>query len=169
MTATKPSAAPTEPGPHDLLLTRVLDAPRALVWKAWTDPEHLKKWFAPLPWTTPVCEMDLRPGGRFRTVMRGPDGTEHDGEGAFLEVVENERLVWTDALAGGYRPNAAPFMTAILTFEEREDGGTTYTALVLHKDAADRAKHEEMGFFEGWGTATDQLAAVARGLAEGGD
>jgi len=147
----------------DLTLTRFIDAPRALVWTAWTDPEHLKKWWTPAPYTTPVCEMDVRPGGIFRTVMRSPDGDEHDHQGVFVDVVERERIVFTDALLPGWRPVANPFMTAIITMTER-DGGTEYTALVLHKDEADRVRHEEMGFHEGWNTCIDQLAALAERL-----
>jgi uncharacterized protein YndB with AHSA1/START domain len=156
-------AAGGEAGSQDLTITRRLAAPRALVWRAWSSPEHLKKWWTPAPWTTPECEMDLKPGGRFHTLMRGPDGTEHDNEGCFLEVVEAERIVWTDALGGGYRPREKPFITAIITLAD-EDGGTRYTALVLHKDKADRDRHEEMGFLDGWGTCIDQLGQVASAL-----
>jgi len=157
------SDAATRADGLDLVLVREIDAPRALVWKAWTDPEHLKKWWAPKPWTTVLCTMELRPGGRFRTVMRGPDGTEHDGDGVILEVVERERLVFTDALLPGWRPAPAPFMTAIITLEDHA-GGTRYTARALHKDAAVLKKHEEMGFHEGWAKASEQLAEVVRSL-----
>lgn len=149
----------------DLVLTRVIDAPRALVWTAWTDPEHLKKWWTPAPYTTPVCEMDVRPGGIFRTVMRSPEGDEYDNTGIFLDVVEQERIVFTDALLPGWRPVSNPFMTAIITLKDR-DGGTEYSALVRHKDEADRVKHEEMGFHQGWGTCIDQLAALVRQLRD---
>ncbi len=144
----------------DLTLTRFIEAPRALVWEAWTNPEHLKRWWTPAPYTTPVCEMDVRPGGIFRTVMRSPDGDEHDHTGVFVDVVEQERIVFTDALLPGWRPVANPFMSAIITMTDR-DGGTEYTALVLHKDEADRVRHEEMGFHQGWNTCIDQLAALA--------
>jgi len=151
---------------RDLALTRFIDAPRELVWRAWTEPEHLKQWWAPKPWETVGCELELRPGGRFRTVMRGPDGTEIPGDGVFLEIVEHERIVFTDALIPGYRPAENPFMTVIITLEEH-GGGTNYTARVLHKDAANREKHEAMGFFEGWGTCLKQLAALVERLKEG--
>ncbi|MEA3008776.1 MAG: hypothetical protein QOJ91_468, partial [Sphingomonadales bacterium] len=90
---------------NDLVLERVLDAPRDLVWKAWTTPEHIKMWWAPRPYETPECEMDLRPGGKFYTRMTGPDGFDSSGTGCFLEVVEGEKVVWTSALGEGYRPN----------------------------------------------------------------
>src|SRR5262244_1745236 len=91
----------------DLVMERVVDVPRELVWAAWTKPEHLKKWFTPAPWTTADCEIDLRPGGIFRTVMRSPEGQEFTNEGCYLEVIENEKLVWTAALKPGYRPQTA--------------------------------------------------------------
>jgi uncharacterized protein YndB with AHSA1/START domain len=155
----------------DLVLERVLDAPRALVWKAWTTPEHLKRWWAPRPYETPECEMDLRPGGAFYTKMTGPDGFEEAGTGCFLEVVEGKKLVWTSALGGGYRPNeldatgcgAFPF-TAIVTLEDAGEGRTRYRAVAMHANRADRDTHERMGFHDGWGTCADQLGEVAAEL-----
>lgn len=140
----------------DLVLERVVDVPRELVWKAWTTPEHLLPWFCPRPWTTIDCEIDLRPGGIFRTVMRSPEGQEFPNVGCYLEVVPNERLIWTDALLPGYRPSPEPFMTAVLTLEP-SGAGTRYVATAIHRDEAGRKKHEEMGFHEGWGTVIDQL------------
>lgn len=140
----------------DLVLERVVDVPRELVWKAWTTPEHLLPWFCPRPWTTIDCEIDLRPGGIFRTVMRSPEGQEFPNVGCYLEVVPNERLIWTDALLPGYRPSPEPFMTAVLTLEP-SGAGTRYVATAIHRDEAGRKKHEEMGFQEGWGTVIDQL------------
>ena len=107
--------------------------------------------------------MDLRPGGHFRGVIRGPEGEAMPNIGCYLEVVPHRRLVWTDALAGGYRPRAEPFMTGIITFEPVA-GGTLYRGLALHADAQARARHEAMGFHDGWGRATDQLVALARTL-----
>jgi uncharacterized protein YndB with AHSA1/START domain len=147
----------------DLVLERVIDVPRELVWAAWTKPEHVKHWFTPAPWTVTHCEIDLRPGGMFRTVMRSPEGQEFPNVGCYLEVVPNERLVWTDALLPGYRPAENPFMTAILTLEPTGTG-TRYTAIAIHKDEAARQRHEEMGFHTGWGTALDQLVAYAKNI-----
>jgi len=146
---------------HELVLTRIVDLPRELIWRAWTEPEHLVKWFTPAPWQTVHCEIDLKPGGKFRTIMRGPDGQEFDNSGCWLEVVKPERLVWTDALLPGYWPAPNPFMTAILTLEQ-QGAGTRYTARALHKDAAGRQKHEDMGFHSGWGKALDQLVEHMR-------
>ena len=150
----------------DLVITRLLRAPRALVWKAWTDPDHLKEWWCPKPWTTEVRAFDLRPGGAFYTFMRGPDGGESDNPGAFLEVVPQARIAFTSALIGDWRPAPAPWMpfTAIITFAD-EAGGTRYSATVMHKDEAGRDQHEKMGFHEGWGTCIAQLDAYAQGLA----
>ena len=150
----------------DLVLERTVDVKPSFVWDAWTKPELLKQWFCPKPWQTTEVELDLRPGGIFRTVMRGPEGQEFPNAGCILEVVSGERLVWTGALGPGYRPQVfgpeVPFvMTAIITIEPTTSGGTRYTATVLHGDVAGREKHEAMGFHHGWGAAFDQLVALA--------
>lgn len=147
---------------RELVLSRFIAAPREKVYAAWTNPELLRQWFAPLPYTTPVAELDVRPGGANFIVMRGPDGAEMPNRGVYLEVVENERLVLTDAYTGGWEPSEKPFMTIVLTFEG-EGTGTRYTARVRHWTAADREAHEKMGFHQGWGQATDQLAALVEG------
>jgi uncharacterized protein YndB with AHSA1/START domain len=154
---------PSTPDPKlDLVLERVVDVPRALVWEAWTTPKHLKRWFTPAPWTIAECEVDLRPGGHFRVDMRSPDGTESsDIRACYLEVVPQERLVWTDALLCGWRPSPKPWITAIVTFDA-EGTGTRYRATVLHKDEAERRRHEEMGFFDGWGTVLDQMVTLIK-------
>ena len=148
---------------RDLVLERVIDVPRELVWAAWTKPEHLSQWFTPRPWTVAECEIDLCPGGMFKTVMRSPEGGLFPNIGCYLEVVPNERLVWTDALLPGYRPAEKPFITAILTLQS-EGSGTRYTATALHRDAAERQRHEEMGFYGGWSTALDQLVAHVKAM-----
>jgi uncharacterized protein YndB with AHSA1/START domain len=144
---------------RDLVLTRIIDAPREKVFRAWTDPELLKQWFAPLPYTTPVAELDVRPGGSNLIVMRSPDGQDMPNRGVYLEVVENERLVVTDAYSRAWEPSEKPFMTVILTFEN-VGGKTKYTALVRHWTVADREAHEKMGFHKGWGQCADQLEAL---------
>jgi uncharacterized protein YndB with AHSA1/START domain len=140
----------------DLVFTRVVPLPPRLIWDAWTMPEYLVRWFTPAPWRTLEAEVDLRPGGIFRTLMQGPDGERVDHVGCWLEVVPHRRLVWTDALEPGWRPAAKPFVTAILTLEAAGEG-TRYTAEVMHKDLADRDSHAARGFQEGWGRALDQL------------
>jgi len=148
---------------RELVLTRIINAPREKVFKAWTDPKLLKQWFAPLPYTVSVAETDVRPGGSNLVVMRGPDGTESPNRGVYLEVVKNERLVFTDAYTKAWEPSKNPFMTVILTFED-EAGKTKYTARVLHWTVADRETHEKMGFQQAWGECTDQLAALVAKL-----
>ena len=141
----------------DLVLERHADVAPALVWKAWTKPEHLAKWFAPKPWTTAECEIDLRPGGQLKFVMRSPDGQLYPNIGCYLEVVPNERRVWTDALLPGYRPSPEPFFTAAVLLEPDGKGGTNYTAIAMHRDEDGRKKHEAMGFHEGWGQVYTQM------------
>jgi len=145
----------------DLVLQREIDVPANLVWRAWTEPEHLKKWFAPAPWSITECEIDLRPGGAIGFVMQSPEGQQFPNVGCYLEVVEGKRLVWTDALLPGYRPSAEPFFTAVLTLEPRGTG-TLYTAVALHRDEEGRKKHEAMGFHEGWGMVLDQMVAYIK-------
>lgn len=158
----KSAAGLFKPDPNlDLVLDRTVDVPRELVWAAWTQPEHIVHWFTPAPWKTIACEIDLRAGGKFNTTMQSPEGENYPNFGCFLEVVPNERLVFTDALIEGYRPTEKPFMTAILTLEAA-GAGTRYVATVLHRDEATRKQHEEMGFFGGWGTALDQLVAYVK-------
>ena len=157
----------------DLIIERTLDAPIELVWEAYTNPEHIKQWFAPKPYQITECELDLRPGGVFRIRMVGPDGfdTGHGVPGCVLEVVDREKLAWTSALGPGYRPNLSGEgcesfpMTAVVTFADAGNGKTAYRAVALHRDVADREKHEQMGFHEGWGTVAGQLEEFAQSLA----
>lgn len=148
---------------RELVLTRLINAPRDKVYRCWTEPELMKQWFAPLPYTTPHVEVDVRPGGANVITMRGPDGKDLPNRGVYLEVVPNERLVFTDAYVKAWEPSDKPFMTVILTFED-EGGKTRYTARVLHWTVADKEAHEKMGFHQGWGICTDQLEALAAKL-----
>lgn len=147
----------------DLVLDRTIDVPPSLVWKAWTKPEHLMKWFVPAPWSLASCDIDVRPGGKFHTVMRSPEGQEFPNTGCYLEVEPERKLVFTDALLPGYRPSANPFFTAVVLIEPAGKG-THYTAIAIHRDPEGRKKHEDMGFFTGWGAALDQLVAYAKTL-----
>lgn len=145
----------------DLVLEREIDVPVELVWKAWTTADHLRNWFVPKPWTITECEIDLRVGGIFRTVMRSPEGEEFPNLGCYLEIVSNERLIFTDALLPGFRPAPKPFFTAGLLLEPAGKG-TRYTAIAVHTDEAGRETHEKMGFHEGWGTVVDQMVAYIK-------
>jgi len=142
----------------DLVLDREVEVPVELVWEAWTTPESIKQWFVPKPWVVAECEIDLRPGGMFRTVMRSPEGQEFANLGCYLDIVPNSRLVFTDTLLPGFRPAPKPFFTAILQLAPTAKG-TRYTAMAIHGDEAQRKTHEEMGFHHGWATVLDQLVA----------
>jgi len=141
---------------RDLVLTRLIDAPREKLYRAWTDPALLTQWFAPKPWSTPRAETDLRIGGSSTIVMADENGTEYPNTGQYLEIVPNEKLVFTDAFVGDWKPSAKPFMTVVLTFEDK-GGKTLYTATVRHWTVEDRKAHEQMGFHEGWGLCANQL------------
>ena len=146
----------------DLVLERDIDVPVELVWKAWTEPEHLMKWFCPKPWQTVECEIDLRPGGKFYTAMCSPEGEKFPNTGCYLEVVKNQKLVWTDALKEDFRPTGKPndcfgsYFTAHL-FLTRTDTGTSYKVVAMHGDAESSKKHVEIGFYEGWNAALNQM------------
>lgn len=158
-----PSDAPAAER-HDLVIDRLVKAPRARLWRAWTEPGLLTHWWCPKPWTTEVRAFELHPGGAFHTFMRGPDGGESDNPGCFLEVVPQRRLVFTSMLVGGWRP-ATPWMgfTAVVTLDDAPSG-TRYVARVMHPDPATRDRHEQMGFFEGWNTCITQLDELAQTL-----
>ncbi|WP_265942372.1 SRPBCC family protein [Dechloromonas sp. A34] len=155
---------PAVPGlGRELVLTRIIDAPPEKLFRAWTEPALIVQWFTPHPWTTIHAETDLRPGGSSLVVMCSPEGQEFPNRGVYLEVVRNERLVVTDAYTAAWEPADKPFMTLILSFEALGDK-TRYTARVRHWTVADREAHEQMGFHEGWGKATDQLAELVARL-----
>jgi uncharacterized protein YndB with AHSA1/START domain len=143
----------------DLELVRDVPVSAKAVFEAWTDPDSLKQWFAPRPYSIARCEIDLRPGGGFRTIMNDPDGNQMmDSTGCYLDVTPNERLVWTSALTTDYRPQTDPMpFTAILELTDNDNGGCTYRAVAVHQDPDGAKQHAEMGFHDGWGTVVDQL------------
>ena len=146
----------------DLMLERTVDVRPELVWRAWTEPALMKQWFTPAPWTTVEAEVDLRPGGIFRFVMRSPEGKDFPNLGCLLEVVPNRRLAWTDALGPGFRPRDGGFPFTAFVSMEPAGSGTKYTARAVHKDTGGRQKHADMGFHDGWGKALDQLVALVK-------
>jgi len=163
------NVSPAEPQPLnpalDLEVRRVIRAPRERVWRAWTDPALLERWWTPAPTITRVDALEVRPGGPFVTRM-SDDGTEFvpHTDAVFLVVEQGRRLVWTNALDSGWRP-ASPqpvALSAEIVFGEHPDG-TDYRAIVRHGDPAARASHEELGFFEGWGSVTEALAVLVEG------
>lgn len=146
----------------DLTLQRVIRAPRQEVWRAWTDPTLLEQWWIPAPALTRVDRLDVQPGGGFVTSM-SEDGSAfaRHTDCIFLVVEEGQRLVFTNAIDSVWRP-AWPepvSMTAEIVFDDHPDG-THYRAIVRHGDPAHRDRHEELGFFEGWGAVTEALAAL---------
>ncbi len=151
----------TEDTERDLVLTRIFDVPREKLFRCWTEADLVKQWFAPLPWTISHAELDLRPGGSSLVVMRSPEGQDYPNPGLYLEVVENEKIVVTDAYTSAWEPSHKPFMTAIITFEDLGEGKTRYTAVARHWSVEDRKAHEEMGFHAGWGQCAEQMAALA--------
>ena len=162
------STSPRIPDPQrDIVLERAVKASPSLLWRVLTEPEHVKQWATPLPWVTVECEIDLRPGGVFRTLMRSPEGKESVNLCCFLEIVKEKRLVWTNALLPAFRPapmpGVVPFITAEFTLQP-EGRGTRYVAHVMHRDETDRRRHVELGFHDGWATVMDQAAALAGSL-----
>ncbi|MDI3381356.1 SRPBCC family protein [Xenophilus aerolatus] len=151
---------------HALSLTRLYDATPEQVFRAWTEPELLKQWFVPRPWTISRVQQDLRPGGQSLVVMRDPEGNEYPNDGVFLEIVPDRKLVFTNIFTPGWVPaDPQPIrMIAVVSFEPEGEGKTRYTATAMHWSAADRETHEKMGFHEGWGQCADQLAEL---LAKG--
>jgi len=155
---------PAQDTDRDLALSFILDAPRDKVYQCWTQPDLLKQWFAPKPWSTPKVEMDLRPGGASMVTMADPEGNEYPNPGQYLEVVPNERLVFTDAFTGDWAPSGKPFFTGYLTFEDAGVGKTKYTAVARHWTVEDAENHKKMGFHQGWAICAQQLEDLARSL-----
>lgn len=147
----------------DLKLERQIRAPRALIWECWTSPTHIPNFFVPRPHRVTACAIDLRVGGRFDTTF-DVEGKVMENRGVWLEVVSQEKLVFTDSYTEGCKPAPAPFLTAILLFEDAPEG-TRHTAIPRHRSPEACKTHAEMGFFTGWGAVADQLEAYAQGLA----
>ena len=147
----------------DLVLDREIAAPRDLIYTCWTTPEHLVHWFVPKPHRVTACRLDVRVGGACNTTFE-VDGNLMENNGVYLEVIPNEKLVFTDTYTEGWKPAAEPFMTAIVTFEDAGPGRTRYRAVARHRNAEAARAHADMGFHDGWGTVATQLEAYARGL-----
>jgi uncharacterized protein YndB with AHSA1/START domain len=166
------SSATPQADDRDFVITRVFDAPRALVFKAWTDPKHMARWWGPHTFTNPVVQLDVRAGGAFRIVMRGPDGIDHPAKGIYREVVEPERLVFTidhselpdewhdrvnptrDKAAG--KPAVEGLTT--VTFED-QGGKTKLTIRMRFESAALRDALLKLGMNQGWSQSLERLAA----------
>ncbi|MDB5337901.1 MAG: hypothetical protein JWN70_3520 [Planctomycetaceae bacterium] len=155
----------------DFVITRMFDAPRTLVFQAWTDPKHVANWWGPKGFANPVCTMDVRPGGAHRVVMRSPDGVDYPVTGFFKEIVEPERLVmtmdcsehpaeWHDAVKPDREPNdtnPVGVMIQTVTFED-VDGKTRLTIRTRFKSRAIQQAMLKLGMTEGWSSSLDRLA-----------
>jgi len=147
----------------DLVFERTTSLTPEQIWKGWTDPQTLMKWFCPRPWKVVDCKIDLHPGGQFYTLMQSPEGKSFPNYGIYLEVIENKKLVITNALAEGFRPLNCPqdgFLNTMTLLFTKVEKGTQYKAVVSHSDIEGYKKHEMMGFQEGWGKAFDQLTKL---------
>jgi uncharacterized protein YndB with AHSA1/START domain len=139
---------------RDIVVTRTIDAPRALVFSAWTDPKHVANWFGPRGVTIPTCTMDVKPGGRFHMIWQHADGTQSPVKGAYREVVSPERLVYTDEWDVPGLPTQESIVT--VTFEE-QDGKTLLTIRTLFSTAEVREYAAQQGFETGWAEFLDRL------------
>ena len=150
------------PSDREIVMTRSFDAPRRLVFEAWTKPEHFKHWFGCRHSTLVSCDIDLRLGGAFRFVMTGPDGREHTMHGVYREIVPNARLVFTEGyFTEGFMSNEA---LVTMTFEER-DGQTLFTSRILHLSPEDRDIHLNTGMEKGWAETFDRLEEYLESMA----
>ena len=149
---------------HELSISRKLDAPRAAVWRCWTEGALLKQWFCPKPWYVSRADMDVRPGGASLIVMNGPNGEEMPNPGQYLEVVQGKRLVFTDAFSGDWQPAGKPFMVGYVELSDALEGGTNMVWSALHWTEEDMKQHLSMGFEAGWNAAADQLNDLASSL-----
>jgi uncharacterized protein YndB with AHSA1/START domain len=152
------SVAATHPMERELTIVRIFDAPRALVFRAWTDPKMMAEWWAPKRFTNPVCEVDVRIGGALRIVMRGPDGWEHPMKGVFTDVVKNERIVFTNIAVDAAGNHLLEGVTTV-SFEEH--GGKT--KMTLHTRAAGKVPQAAFmlgGMEQGWTESIDKLEAL---------
>lgn len=148
----------------EIIITRIFDAPRILVFKAWTDPKHLREWWGPHGFTNPRVEVDLRPGGAWHIDMQSPDGKIYPNKGKYLEIVKNERIVYsdevdpTDAVWGG---NPPPSATNTVIFEDYQ-GKTRVTSISRLASAAERDRMIKLGALEGFGQMLERLEALLK-------
>ena len=144
-----------------LIVTRTFAAPRALVWRAFSDPFHLRQWWGPKGFTNPVCELDFRVGGHWHNVMRGPDGREYPADFTFIEIAEPERIVFRNARGKGevWGGNPPPSFVRTITFTE-EDGRTTLTMRAEFASAEDLQRNASRGFRQGTDESFDRLEAM---------
>ena len=148
---------------HELSIELILDAPAEKLFRCYSEPNLLKQWFAPKPWTIKSIDIDLRPGGKMAFVMASPEGQEFPNAGIYLDIVPNKRIVTTDAVTPDFKPSG-PFMIAEVTFEDLGNGKTKYRAVARHWTEETKKQHEEMGFEPGWTQTARQLEELAKTL-----
>ena len=145
---------------NEFVVSRLIEAPREYVWRAWTNPKHLQQWWCPAPITCQVLKFDLRRGGAFDLQMTMPDGQIGSQSGAFLDIIEGERIIFTTALSEDWRPTLSPLpITGIISMSD-EGQHTRYHTRVLYRDNEHRQQLEQMHFERGWNAATEQLAEL---------
>ncbi len=165
------TSAATNAGERELVITRVFDAPRDLVFKAWTEPDHLMHWWGPNGFTAPVCTIDLRPGGIMHLCMRSPEGRDYWCKGVYLEVVEPERIVCTDFFSDeagnlvqpahyGMSPDWPTETLVTVTFAEHAG----QTKLTLQQSVLESVA-ERSGAQQGWTESLDRLGAYVAARA----
>ncbi len=154
---TRGSSSTQKPAAPALVLSRVFDAPRDLVFKAWTDPRHVAQWWGPNGFTNPVCELDVRPGGAIRIDMRGPDGIVYPMKGVFHEIVEPERLVFTSSAVEDEKGHPQLVVRFTVTFDEH-NGKTKLTVRAVVVTSGPAAAGALAGMEQGWTEMLDRLA-----------
>lgn len=152
-----------EYAPNDLRLDLTLEAPRAAVWRCWSEPSLLMEWYCPKPWRVTSSDMVLKPGGRMNNVMEGPNGERFENVGCLLDMEAQRRLVFTDAYREGFVPAEKHFMTGYVELSD-EAGKTRMIWGARHANEGDMKKHLEMGFVDGWKAAAAQLEELAKSL-----
>ncbi len=153
-----------EIAPKELRLDATLSAPRAAVWRCWTQAALLKEWYCPKPWRVSSADLDVRPGGRFNTVFAGPNGERVENAGSFLEAVPLEKLTFTDAYIEGFIPAETHFMTGYVELSDAPGDATHMIWGARHVNDDDTKKHLAMGFADGWKAAAGQLEELAKSL-----
>ncbi len=154
-------------GIRELVITRVLNAPRDLVFKVWTEPRHVAQWWGPHGFTNPVCEVDLRPGGALRITMRGPDGVMIPTGGTFREVVAPERIVFISTAFEDEDGNPQLEVLNTVTFVEEVGGRTRLTLRAVVVRGTAEVAASLAGMEEGWGASLDRFAAEVAAAKEG--
>lgn len=147
---------------REIVLTRIFDAPRALVYRMWTEPEHVQAWWGPEGFRNPSVELDVRPGGLWQIDMQGPDGSVYPCRGVYLEVSENERLVYSDTVAENaleWEGHAPPDSVNTVVFEDAGEGKTRLTLTTVVGSLSERHALLRRGYAEGMGQSLNRLQA----------